>query len=419
MRRNKVVIVGAHVHMEHADFQHSMEELAHLAAASQLEVVGEVTQNMDHLNQAHYIGIGKVKELYSMVQRTNAAAVVFDDELSPTQIRNLEKELDCEVLDRTMLILEIFAKRAKTREAKLQVEVARLKYMLPRLVGMRQSLGRQRGGSGVKNRGAGETKLELDRRKVEEKIAQLNRELEKLVEQRETQRKRRDQKGLPIVSLVGYTNAGKSTIMNAMLDRMAQGNDKLVFEKNMLFATLDTSVRRISARESRDFLLTDTVGFINKLPHHLVKAFRSTLEEVVEADLIVHVVDYANPHYKEQIELTNNLLMELGVESVPMIYAYNKTDVVDNRQPENNKNHVYISAKNNWGMDDFIRKISQQVFQDDVYCEVLIPYTEGQIVAYLNENTHVISENYEADGTKLKVECSQADAVKLKPYVVN
>ena len=361
-RKNRVVIVGVNVSMDQDAFQYSMQELENLAVACHLEVVGEITQNMDQLNQTHYIGTGKMQELDDIVQEVNAMAVVFDGELSPTQIRNLEKMLDCEVIDRTMLILEIFAKRAKTRESKLQVEVARLKYMLPRLVGMHESLGRQRGGAGIKNRGAGETKLELDRRKIEEKIAQLNKELEKLVDQRETQRKKRNQNGLPIVSLVGYTNAGKSTIMNTMLDMMDQNPEKHVFEKDMLFATLETSVRRVTTSMNRTFLLTDTVGFINKLPHHLVKAFRSTLEEVVEADLLVHVVDYSNPHYEEQIVLTNEILAEIGVEDIPVIYVYNKTDLVEEVQEDSDENHIYISAKNNRGMEEFTRAIAGKSF---------------------------------------------------------
>src|SRR5699024_10408128 len=269
-----------------------------------LEVVSEVTQNLNYVNQANYIGTGKMQELQDMVRANQAIAVIFDDELSPSQIRNLEKALKCEVLDRTMLILEIFARRAKTKESKLQVEIARLKYMLPRLVGMRESLGRQGGGAGLKNRGAGETKLELDRRKIEEKIAQLNRELEKLVDQRETQRKRRNQNGLPIVSLVGYTNAGKSTIMKTILDLMDQENVEIVHERDLLAVIVERFVRRGRSSMNRAFLVTDAVGFINQLAHHRVQADRCTLEEVVEADVLVDVVDYSDPHYDEQMALT-------------------------------------------------------------------------------------------------------------------
>lgn len=415
-RKSNVVIVGVNVNKEHEDFKYAMQELGNLAAACHLDVVGELTQNLNQVNRAHYIGTGKMQELRDMIQANQAIAVIFDDELSPSQIRNLEKTLDCEVLDRTMLILEIFARRAKTRESKLQVDIARLKYMLPRLVGMRESLGRQGGGSGLKNRGAGETKLELDRRKIEEKIAQLNKELENLVAQRQTQRKRRNQNGLPIVSLVGYTNAGKSTIMNTMLDLMDQGNEKTVFEKDMLFATLETSVRKVTTNTNRTFLLTDTVGFINKLPHHLVKAFRSTLEEVVEADLLIHVVDYSNPHYEEQITLTNKILAEIGVVDIPVIYAYNKTDLVEAIEEDDNQQHIYISARNRMGMDALTEAIHEQVFNDYVRCELLIPYTEGQIVSYFSENAHVLDEVHEENGTKLEVECRRADAEKYAQY---
>lgn len=417
-RKSNVVIVGVNVNKAHEDFHYGMQELSNLAAACQMDVAGEVTQNLDQVNRAHYIGTGKMQELRDMLQENQAVAAIFDDELSPSQIRNLEKDLDCEVLDRTMLILEIFAKRAKTKESKLQVEIARLRYMLPRLVGMRESLGRQGGGAGLKNRGAGETKLELDRRKIEEKIAQLNKELENLVDQRHTQRKRRNQNGLPIVSLVGYTNAGKSTTMNTMLDLMDQGNDKTVFEKDMLFATLETSVRRVTLNTNRTLLLTDTVGFINKLPHHLVKAFRSTLEEVVEADLLIHVVDYSNPHYEEQITLTNKILEEIGVINIPVIYAYNKTDLLEEIQEDDKPNHVYISAKNKMGMDALAQAVSEQVSQDYVRCELLIPYTQGQHVAYFNENAYVLHEAHEENGTKLEVECRQADAEKYAQYIV-
>ncbi len=417
-RKNRVVIVGVNIDSDQNDFQHSMQELNNLATACNLEVVGELTQNMGQFNRAHYIGTGKMKELGHVVQVKNADAVIFDDELSPTQIRNLEKMLDCEVIDRTMLILEIFEKRAKTRESKLQVEVARLKYMLPRLVGMHESLGRQRSGAGVKNRGAGETKLEIDRRRIEERIAQLNRDLEKLLDQRETQRRRRNQNGLPIVSLVGYTNAGKSTIMNTMLDMMEQPSDKLVFEKDMLFATLETSVRRVTSRTNRTFLLTDTVGFINKLPHHLVKAFRSTLEEVVEADLLIHVVDYSNPHYEEQIELTNAILAEIGVEDIPMIYAYNKTDLVEGTIQNNHEDHMYISARTKGGMEVLIEVISEQVFHDYASCELLIPYTDGHVVAYFNDHAHILRVEHEADGTWLQVECRKADMEKYAQFVI-
>src|SRR5690606_18923312 len=290
-----------------------------------------------------------------------------------------------------------------------QVEIARLNYMLPRLIGSRESLGRQGGGSGLKNRGSGETKLELDRRKIEIKIAALSKELEQLVTRRKIQRKQRSKNEIPVVSLVGYTNAGKSTLMNAMLNHI--GLEKYVFEKNMLFATLETSVRNITLANNKEFLLSDTVGFIKKLPHHLVKAFRSTLEEVTEADLLVHVVDYSNPHHEEQKQLTNKVLKEIGVENIPTIYAYNKSDLVEGPFPTHD-NCVYMSAKTGKGIEECLHLIGYHIFNDYVSCKFLIPYTDGNVISYFNEHGQILSTNYEEDGAKLIVECKKADAEK-------
>src|SRR5690606_5364432 len=305
-----------------------------IAEACNVEVAGEIDQNLERINPSHYVGKGKVEEIKAFYEEADANLVIFNDELSPSQIRNLEADLECKVIDRTVLILDIFAQRAKTREAQLQVEIAHMKYMLPRLVGMRESLGRQSGGVGTKNRGAGETRLELDRRRIEEKITVLSKELEELVAHRQTQRKQRKKKELPVVSLVGYTNAGKSTIMNALMERYNPAQEKLVFEKDMLFATLETSVRNIPLPDNKAFLLTDTVGFVSKLPHHLVKAFRSTLEEVAEADLLIHVVDFSNPEYERLIKITNETLKDIGITDLPVIYAYNKSDLTDYPVPK-------------------------------------------------------------------------------------
>lgn len=414
----KVIIAGVNTGETQQKFRSSMDELASLAEACELEVAAEMTQNLSHINKATYIGPGKAEELKNLIEETDAVSVIFDDELSPSQIRNLEKQLDCEVIDRTMLILDIFAGRAKTKEAQLQVEVARLKYMMPRLVGMREDLGRQGGGSGLKNRGAGETKLELDRRKIEEKISKLSKELEQLTAQRKTQRKLRNKNGVPVVALVGYTNAGKSTVMNAMLEKFGQNAEKQVFEKDMLFATLETSVRRMDLANNRSFLLTDTVGFIDKLPHHLVKAFRSTLEEVKEADLLVHVLDVSNPDHEEHRKLTDKVLTEIGVRDIPVIYAYNKVDLTDGYQVNRVKDRVYLSAKKRAGLDELTTSITNEIFNDYEQCTLLIPYTEGEIVSYFNEYSEVLNVEYEQDGTKLKVVCKRADFEKYKQYIV-
>ncbi|ACK63625.1 TPA: GTPase HflX [Bacillus cereus] len=413
----RAVLVGVNVGNED-DFAYSMEELTNLAEACDVEVIGQVTQNLQRVNPSHYIGKGKIEEVAAYVREIDANMVIFNDELSPSQIRNLEEDLDCKVIDRTILILDIFAQRAKTKEAQLQVEVAHLQYMMPRLIGLRESLGRQSGGVGTKNKGVGEKKLELDRRKIEEQISVLNKDLEALVAQRQTQRKQRKKNEIPVVALVGYTNAGKSTTMNAMLEIYNGTEEKQVFEKDMLFATLETSVRNIDLPDNKSFLLTDTVGFVSKLPHHLVKAFRSTLEEVAEADLLIHVVDYANPNYEQLIDITNETLKKIGVENIPTIYAYNKSDMVDVEIPKVQEDRVYLSAKKHVGMEELVEMIRSHIYKEYTKCEMLIPYDQGQVVSYFNNHAHVLSTSYENEGTKLEVECKTSDYEKYKRFVI-
>lgn len=413
--QQKAVLVGVNLNHQ-KDFEYSMEELANLAEACDIEVVATLTQNLVKINSSHYIGTGKIEEVRALLEANDGNLVIFNDELSPSQIRNLEADLDCKIIDRTILILDIFDQRAKTREAQLQVEVAQLKYMLPRLVGLRESLGRQSGGVGTKNRGVGETKLELDRRRIEEKITALSKELETLVAHRQTQRKQRKKNDVPVVSLVGYTNAGKSTIMNAMMERFNPEQEKQVFEKDMLFATLETSVRSIPLEDNKTFLLTDTVGFVSKLPHHLIKAFRSTLEEVAEADLLIHVVDYSNPEYERLIDITNQTLKEIGITDIPVVYAYNKSDLAERTIPEVQGDKVFLAAKPRVGIQELIGLIRERVFKDYIRCEMLIPYDQGAVVSYFNEYAHIFETSYEPEGTKLSMECKQSDYGKYKQY---
>lgn len=413
----KAILVGVNLNHQE-DFEYSMEELANLAEACDIEVVGTLAQNLLKINTSHYIGTGKLTEVRALLEAHEGNLVIFNDELSPSQIRNLEADLDCKVIDRTVLILDIFAQRAKTREAQLQVEVAQLKYMLPRLVGLRESLGRQSGGVGTKNRGAGETRLELDRRRIEEKITALSKELELLVAHRQTQRKQRKKNELPVVSLVGYTNAGKSTIMNALMELYNPSQEKLVLEKDMLFATLETSVRSIPLQDNKAFLLTDTVGFVSKLPHHLIKAFRSTLEEVAEADLLIHVVDYSNPEYERLIDITNRTLKEIGITDIPTVYAYNKSDLTDQAIPEVRGDIVYMAAKPRIGIQELVSEIRSRIFKDYVQCQMMIPYEQGALVSYFNEHANVLETSYEPEGTKLSLECKLSDYGKYKEYVI-
>ncbi len=409
----RAILVGVDLNND-KNFDYSVEELKNLAEACSVEVADVLTQKLERVNSAHYIGSGKVEEVAHLVAKNDANLVIFNDELSPSQIRNLEHELQCKVIDRTILILDIFASRAKTREAQLQVEVAQLKYMMPRLIGLNASLSRQAGGIGSK--GPGEKKLELDRRRIEEQIHKLNKELDALVLARQNQRKLRKKNATPVVALVGYTNAGKSTTMNALLNVSNAEADKSVFEKNMLFATLETSTRQIQLPDNKQFLLTDTVGFVSKLPHQLVKAFRSTLEEVTEADLLLHAVDLSHPEFQAQIEITNKVLDELGVKETPMVYVYNKADLVDNEFTPSTQEAVRISAKNLTNIDTLINGIKSHLFHHYVKETFLIPYDKGNIISYLNDHATVFETEYLDNGTLITVECSDQDVERFHQY---
>lgn len=410
------IIVGLNKDNQ-VDYTESMIELENLCEACDIQVVAHMVQNAKKINAKYYIGSGKLEELAYLRAVQEIDIVVFNNELSASQIKNIEDAVGCRVIDRTVLILDIFGERAKTREAKLQVEVASLEYALPRLIGANENLGRQGGGVGTKNKGAGEKKLELDRRQVEEKIAALNKELEKLKGQRTTQRNKRRKSHLPTVALVGYTNVGKSTIMNRLVSQFNKGEEKLVFEKNMLFATLETSVRSIKLPDHRTFLLSDTVGFVSNLPHHLVKAFRSTLEEVCEADLLIHVVDLSSPHYKKQIEVTNETLKQIGAEHVPMIYVYNKVDLIDELEMESiEQEGIKISAKQNRGMEALIETICEEIFAEYIKTQLFIPYKDLNLISKINEDCMVKGQAYKEEGVVLDIECMTTYADKYRDY---
>lgn len=421
---NKVLIVGMNLvtGQKKQNFDLAMNEMVSLVEACNMEPVGRVEQNMESANAATYIGAGKVQEVREMVKALEADMVVFDNGLSPIQLRNLSRELGCAVMDRTTLILEIFSARAKTREAKLQVEVARLQYMLPRLVGLHDALSRQGGASGaMSSKGAGEKKLELDRRKLEQRLTTMRRELENIAEERKTQRKKRAESGIPRVALVGYTNAGKSTIMNAMLSAYVEDEEKKVYEADMLFATLDTTVRKIVPTDKNAFLLSDTVGFISNLPHNLVKAFRSTLEEVREADLLVQVIDYSDENYMEHIRVTEDTLKELGAEKIPMIYAFNKADLCGMGEfaTIQGDNKLYLSAKSRSGVETLIALITGKLSAGYRDCSFIIPYERGDLVSYFNDNAVVYCTEYREDGVYMETNVSCVDAARYKQFLAN
>ena len=415
----KAIIVGIKINNQ-KDFDYMMDELENLVYANNITVSERLVQNLDKIHAGHYLGSGKIEELKKIIAETNVDMVIFNDELSPYQIRNLEEFLDIEVIDRTQLILDIFYKRAKTKEAKLQVEIARLQYELPRMRTSRdEKLDQQSGASGTSNRGAGETKLEINYRTIKHRIQLLNKELENVIKERDIQRKQRKKNQISVVSLVGYTNAGKSTIMNKFVNKFNKGESKEVFEKDMLFATLETSVRNITLPDRKKFLLTDTVGFVSNLPHHLIKAFRSTLEEVREADLLIHVVDYSSIHYKNMMQTTDSTLAEVGIKDIPVIYVYNKADLTEKEIPADDGDSIYISAKNDIGLDLLLEKIYDKIFQDYEKAVFLIPYNKGEIVSHFNENASVLDIKHEENGTKITAECRKSDIEKYKNYIIN
>lgn len=414
-----VIITGLDTGQE--DYDYSMTELAELAQANHMKVVQRVDQVIDRPNPATYFGKGKVEEIADVAAANHASTIITNDELSPSQLRNLEEETSTRILDRTALILEIFATRAQTKEAKLQVQIAELQYRLPRLqTSASQRLDQQTGGgSGFTNRGAGETKLEMDRRVIQRQISHLRHELSDINRSEETKRKQRAKSNIPTAALVGYTNAGKSTIMNGLVRRYGTVEDKTVFEKNMLFATLDTSVRRLTLPGKKDFLLSDTVGFVSKLPTNLVESFKSTLAEAANADLLIQVIDYSDPHYEEMMHTTEETLKQIGINNIPMVNVFNKADKTEIEFPVlEGDDQVVISAKQPESLDLLVDVIRKHLFKDYVEVKLLLPFSEGQQVSYLNEHTNILNTEYQNDGTLLTVEMSPQDAQRFAKYEV-
>ena len=405
------------------DIERSMDELEGLCEADGIQVVGRLEQSLERPNSATLIGKGKVEELRNLCESMKVDTVVFNEELSGIQIRNLEEALGVRVIDRTILILDIFADRAVSKEGKLQVELAQLKYRLPRLTGFGRSLSRLGGGIGT--RGPGEKKLETDRRHIARRIDDIREELAKAGKSRQTQKSGRAKSGMPVVALVGYTNSGKSAIMNRLLDMFEEETsaglteNKKVGSEDMLFATLDTAHRKLSLGKGMDFILIDTVGFVSGLPHDLVDAFKSTLEEVKDADVLVHVVDNSREDKDFQIEVTGNVIRQLGAGGAYTIMAYNKTDIAPEEPMITGGNDaVFISARTGDGMDALADAIRKAIFSDMVSASLLIPYDKGSIVSYLCENGQVDSMDYKENGTLLTGTFREADYNKYRSFSI-
>ncbi|RND47412.1 GTP-binding protein HflX [Lacticaseibacillus paracasei] len=414
-----VLITG--ISRQQPDFDYTMTELGELAKADNYTVVGEVRQSLDRAAAATYFGSGKVDEIRELADVKNATTIIINDELSPSQLRNLEKQTKLHVIDRTQLILDIFADRARSKAAKTQVEIAQLQYALPRLNPSANRLDQQvGGGAGFATRGSGETQLELDRRVLNKRISHLRRELKDASVGDQVRRARREGNDIPVVALVGYTNAGKSTTMNGLLNLFAdRPEDKQVFEKDMLFATLDTSVRQLTLPDNRKFLLSDTVGFVSKLPHNLIDSFKATLTEAANADLLIQVVDYSDENYPEMMAITEKTLKEVGIENIPMIEAYNKADLREGtRHPEVTGQRIVYSARDKNSLEALTRLIKADIFGQDEEHTYLIPFDQGQLVSYLNQETVVKATDYREDGTLITAVVNPVQKGKLARFAV-
>ena len=387
----RVILVGVS-QQDGDDAEDSVAELAELVETAGAVVVGTLIQKRENIHPGTYVGTGKVFELEELIEQTGATGIVCDDELSPAQLKNLEEALKTKVMDRTLIILDIFAARASTSEGKIQVELAQLKYRLSRLSGLGRSLSRLGGGIGT--RGPGEKKLEMDRRLINSRVAQLNRELKEVQRHREVNRQQRKRSGIPVVAVVGYTNAGKSTLLNHLTNAE-------VLEEDKLFATLDPTTRILELTNNQKVLMTDTVGFIRKLPHHLIDAFRSTLEEAKYADIILHVVDASNPQMDKQMYIVYDTLRNLEVEGKKIITAFNKTDRIGQPEPLHDfraERTVHISAKYGDGLEDLKNILEEILREEKDFLECTIPYRDAGVIQKIREKGELLSEEYLEDG---------------------
>lgn len=419
-RTERAVLVGLRLNKQEDEiWAMAFEELRGLVETAGADVIAEVVQNRGLPDAATYIGSGKLAELCAVIEELGADLVVFDAELSPKHVRNLEAALPCRVLDRTQIILDIFALRARTREGKLQVELAQLNYLLPRLTGRGVSMSRL--GGGVGTRGPGETKLETDRRYIHRRLVELGRQLDEVRKHRDLHRQRRKKQEVPVIAFVGYTNAGKSTLMRKIVERYGTGSKEVAEGRNRLFDTLDTTTRQVQLPDGKTAIFSDTVGFIQQLPHSLVKAFRSTLEETAEADLIVHVVDASHPNCDVQMETVYQVLAQLDVLNRPVLTAFNKIDLVPGTWIGNDPNAtetIRLSALQGDGVHDMMEKIDDLVGVRHLIVQAEVPYKESALVAKVYREGRLFQEEHRELGTFLHAEVPQWLAEELRTHLI-
>lgn len=412
---DQALLVGLSLRESTEETRNSLNELEHLALALKIKTKDMIIQNAKAISPRYYIGSGKVAEIKKMIEVLDIDIVIFDDTLSPAQIKNLEQTLEVQVIDRSFLILSIFAERAQSKEAVLEVSLAQKMYLLPRLIGMGNSLSRQGGGS-YNAKGPGETKLELDRRKLMNEISIIRHELMKIKAEKQISRKQRIKSKIPVVALVGYTNAGKSSLMNSLATYLHNDSEP-VLEKDMLFATLDTKAKRLQKENYPPFILIDTVGFVNKLPHELVRSFETTLSDVVNADLLIHVVDgaYFNHH---QIDTTKAVLQSIGAEQIERLMVLTKKEIAFSTPPIN-EDFIFVSNRTKENIDVLVDTIYGHLYKENRIQILKIPFDQGHIYSHIKENNTILETKYEEDGTYVKAILTPDQAILYNDYIIS